>query len=104
MTGTLLMVAPQRAAQTGAIYDSTQRSFCTIETESVPCAQVTAVRTAKDALSLLEAPDADFDLLLKAHEPQSGVNAGRLLGRLAQSPALRNLPVVGEWWAWAFDA
>lgn len=53
----------------------------------VDCAQVTAVRTAKEALPALE--NGSFDIVLKNHDPANGVNACRFLRKAS------GVPVVG---------
>lgn len=50
--------------------------------------QVTAVRTAKEAVHALE--NGTFDIALKNHDPATGVNACRFLRKAT------GLPVVGE--------
>ena len=71
-------------------------------TSSAPAclaAQVSSVRSTKEALQLL-APAASgaelpFDLILKEHEPPE-VNACRLLRRLSRTELLAKIPVVCE--------
>lgn len=59
---------------------------------------MTVLQTAKQAMSLLEAAPADYDLILKQHDPSHKIDAARLILQLKSSDcvALRNLPVAGE--------
>ncbi|PNH02256.1 Two-component response regulator-like APRR1, partial [Tetrabaena socialis] len=57
--------------------------------------QVTAVKTAREGLQLLAGAEhgANFDLVLKEHEPPVA-NACRLLKRMAKTEGLARTPVV----------
>ena len=55
--------------------------------------QVTAVKHGKQALDLLQKPDAKYDLVIKEHEPPR-VNGCKLLKEMAKDEKLQSVPVV----------
>eukprot|EP00894_Picocystis_sp_ML_P005316 jgi/Pico_ML_1/55833/g1467.t1 len=55
--------------------------------------QVTAVKHGRQALELLQKPDAKYDLVIKEHEPPR-VNGCKLLREMAKDEKLQAVPVV----------